>query len=314
MTMPKTFLCCWPPVSVLVYSGEDDFICNWKGSAAWTSQLQWPGHDAFNAAPNTTWHVNGVAAGFRSADGLTFRVTTTLPQGTTPSLTMKWLLSNGAAGEGFLSVQSSSVVAIGSQLTNTAGLTVGSSGSVSGAVVTFAFGQVQANPPATGPGAYVAGNVQITLEVVALVTTVAGNGNRTALSATATLDNSLVQYASYSNTTIVEPNLSVAISANATNVEAGSVVAYTATVAHVFSGLIISKAPAYNVMVNVSFPADLHLVLQTGSVRASKRRRHCRRQQCGQSVHYFGIVRFQYDRRACRPVVRGRCDGRHCAD
>jgi len=60
-------------VNVLVYSGEDDFICNWYGGNAWTHALQWPGQSAFNAAPNTTWHVNGGEAGTAiSAEGFTF--------------------------------------------------------------------------------------------------------------------------------------------------------------------------------------------------------------------------------------------------
>jgi len=59
--------------TILVYSGEFDYICNWYGGQAWTHDLQWPGHDAFNNAPNTTWHVNGQVAGSSiAADGFTF--------------------------------------------------------------------------------------------------------------------------------------------------------------------------------------------------------------------------------------------------
>ncbi len=28
-------------VNVLVYSGEKDFVCNWKGGEAWTNKLEW---------------------------------------------------------------------------------------------------------------------------------------------------------------------------------------------------------------------------------------------------------------------------------
>lgn len=60
-------------INVLVYSGEDDFICNWYGGHAWTHALKWPGQAAFNAAANTTWHVDGQVAGTAtSAKGLTF--------------------------------------------------------------------------------------------------------------------------------------------------------------------------------------------------------------------------------------------------
>jgi len=48
---------------VVVYSGEYDFICNWYGGNAWTHQLQWPGQNAFNTAPNTTWTVDNKFAG-----------------------------------------------------------------------------------------------------------------------------------------------------------------------------------------------------------------------------------------------------------
>lgn len=60
-------------ITVLVYSGEDDFICNWYGGHKWTQNLQWPGQQAFQNAPNTTWHVNGQMAGTSvSAEGFTF--------------------------------------------------------------------------------------------------------------------------------------------------------------------------------------------------------------------------------------------------
>lgn len=29
-------------VHVLVYSGDKDFVCNWRGGEAWTYNLQWP--------------------------------------------------------------------------------------------------------------------------------------------------------------------------------------------------------------------------------------------------------------------------------
>jgi cathepsin A (carboxypeptidase C) len=30
-------------VEVLVYSGDKDFICNWRGGEAWTNAVQWSG-------------------------------------------------------------------------------------------------------------------------------------------------------------------------------------------------------------------------------------------------------------------------------
>jgi len=58
---------------VLVYAGEYDFICNWMGNHGWMQALQWDGQQAFNNAPNTTFSVDGQAAGLmQSAQGLTF--------------------------------------------------------------------------------------------------------------------------------------------------------------------------------------------------------------------------------------------------
>lgn len=39
--------------TVLIYSGTDDFICNYYGGRAWTAALEWPGQSAFNAAKYT---------------------------------------------------------------------------------------------------------------------------------------------------------------------------------------------------------------------------------------------------------------------
>jgi len=35
-------------LSVLVYSGDKDFICNWRGGEAWTNAVQWTGQSHFN--------------------------------------------------------------------------------------------------------------------------------------------------------------------------------------------------------------------------------------------------------------------------
>lgn len=51
-------------VRVLVYSGMDDFVCNYVGGMDWAKQLEWPGKAAYNSAPETPWKVNGKVAGF----------------------------------------------------------------------------------------------------------------------------------------------------------------------------------------------------------------------------------------------------------
>jgi carboxypeptidase C (cathepsin A) len=35
-------------VRVLIYNGDADLVCNWYGSEAWTKQLKWRQHQAFN--------------------------------------------------------------------------------------------------------------------------------------------------------------------------------------------------------------------------------------------------------------------------
>jgi len=35
-------------VEVLVYSGDKDFICNWRGGEAWVHAVEWDGKEDFN--------------------------------------------------------------------------------------------------------------------------------------------------------------------------------------------------------------------------------------------------------------------------
>jgi cathepsin A (carboxypeptidase C) len=50
-------------MDVLVYSGDKDFICNWRGGEAWTHEADWSGHEAFDNADYNDWMVDGEAAG-----------------------------------------------------------------------------------------------------------------------------------------------------------------------------------------------------------------------------------------------------------
>lgn len=50
-------------LQVLVYSGDKDWICNWRGGEAWTAATKWNGKEQFNAAEYESWTVDGEAAG-----------------------------------------------------------------------------------------------------------------------------------------------------------------------------------------------------------------------------------------------------------
>lgn len=60
-------------VNVLVYSGDKDFVCNWRGGEAWTKNVQWNKTEEFNRQNYTKWQVDGQAVGeYISVDNLTF--------------------------------------------------------------------------------------------------------------------------------------------------------------------------------------------------------------------------------------------------
>ena len=42
-------------LDVLVYSGDKDFICNWRGGEAWTNVVPWNGHDNYSKAQYNDW-------------------------------------------------------------------------------------------------------------------------------------------------------------------------------------------------------------------------------------------------------------------
>ena len=60
-------------IRVLIYAGDQDFICNWLGNRAWVNALPWPHQAAFNTTAPAEWKVAGAAAGTRqAAHNLTF--------------------------------------------------------------------------------------------------------------------------------------------------------------------------------------------------------------------------------------------------
>ncbi|KAH9180157.1 hypothetical protein AeNC1_017198, partial [Aphanomyces euteiches] len=50
-------------VRVLLYVGDADLMCDWKGNDAWAKKLQWSGHDAYNNASVVPLQVDGKQAG-----------------------------------------------------------------------------------------------------------------------------------------------------------------------------------------------------------------------------------------------------------
>jgi len=50
-------------LDVLVYSGDKDFICNWRGGEAWTHAVEWSGKDNFNQQEYNKWSTGNEDSG-----------------------------------------------------------------------------------------------------------------------------------------------------------------------------------------------------------------------------------------------------------
>ena len=48
-------------IRVLVYAGDADYVCNWKGNEAWVKALEWSGKSEFNAAKDKKWITEDVS-------------------------------------------------------------------------------------------------------------------------------------------------------------------------------------------------------------------------------------------------------------
>ena len=70
---PDVALTLAKQVPVLVYSGKDDFICNYEGGWTWTNNMDWPGKEQFRAQNLTAWVVDGKKVGeFKTYNNFTF--------------------------------------------------------------------------------------------------------------------------------------------------------------------------------------------------------------------------------------------------
>jgi len=58
---------------IFVYSGDKDFICNWKGGEAWTNAASWSQQESFQVAPYLSWGPADAPYGeYKMIDNLAF--------------------------------------------------------------------------------------------------------------------------------------------------------------------------------------------------------------------------------------------------
>jgi fimbrial isopeptide formation D2 family protein/uncharacterized repeat protein (TIGR01451 family) len=194
---------------------------------------------------------------------VTYRITITVPEGTTTLNLTDVLPTMNAGTVTFVSAQ---VAGIGGNISGSA-LAVGAPGVVSGSTITFNFGTV------INLGDNVVNELdQITVDVVGKVTNVPENVAGTLVTNTATLqyDNGTITDDAVAE--IVEPILDIQKDATPAQVDASSVVIYTVVVSHVLppNGPPTSTAAAFNVLIQDLLNAgNLQLIPGTVTVTGS---------------------------------------------
>ncbi|EGR32735.1 serine carboxypeptidase family protein, putative [Ichthyophthirius multifiliis] len=66
---PKITLLLDIKINILVYTGDKDFICNWRGGEKWTNNVQWAKKEEFQKAEYKKWYSFGE---IKSVDNLHF--------------------------------------------------------------------------------------------------------------------------------------------------------------------------------------------------------------------------------------------------
>jgi len=207
--------------------------------------------------------INPGLTDFAVGEFVTYRLTVTLPEGTTPSLSVTDLLP---ASNGQMSYISSQVLSIGSQISGSS-LAVGAPGTESSGIVSFNFGTV-----VNQTDGVLDGKDRIIIEVKAEVMNVVQNVVGTTLTNTGKLGflvgPNTVEKTSSVTGEVVEPVLVTtkemvngATTVDTLHLDAGSVVTFRVRVNHGSS----STAPAYSVKIADTLPAGLSLV--PGSVQ-----------------------------------------------
>jgi len=60
-------------IRVLIYAGDQDYICNWLGNQAWTQALPWAHQADFNTTKPVPWNIDSKPAGtLQTSNGFSF--------------------------------------------------------------------------------------------------------------------------------------------------------------------------------------------------------------------------------------------------